>query len=45
VGLHLEAPYGFWKHTNDVTGKESIYLNIVTNNFLKKLISIIHTHP
>jgi hypothetical protein len=32
---HLEAPYGFWKHTNDVTGKESIYLNTTTNNFLE----------
>jgi hypothetical protein len=42
VGPHLEGPYGFWKHTNDVTGKESIYLNTATNNFLT---SIIHVHP
>jgi hypothetical protein len=35
VGPHLETPYGFWRHTNDVTGKESIYLNTATNNFLK----------
>jgi hypothetical protein len=35
VGPHLEAPYGFWKHTNDVTKKENIYLNTITNNFLK----------
>jgi hypothetical protein len=35
VGPDLEAPYGFWKHTNDVTGKESIYLNTATNNFLE----------
>jgi hypothetical protein len=35
VGPHLEAPHGFWKHTNDVTGKESMYLNTATNNFLE----------
>jgi hypothetical protein len=29
-----DAPYGFWRHTNNVTGKESIYLVIATNNFL-----------
>jgi hypothetical protein len=34
VGSHLKAPYGFWRHINDVTGKESIYLNI-TDNFLE----------
>jgi hypothetical protein len=32
---HLEAPYGFCKHINDVTSKESIYLNTATNNFLE----------
>jgi hypothetical protein len=35
VNPHLEAPYGFWKHINNVTGKESIYLNTTTNNFLE----------
>jgi hypothetical protein len=35
VGPHLKALYGFWKHTNDFTGKESIYLNTATNNFLE----------
>jgi hypothetical protein len=28
-----QAPYGFWQHINDVTRKESIYLNTATNNF------------
>jgi hypothetical protein len=27
VGPYLEAPYGFWQHINNVTGKKSIYLN------------------
>jgi hypothetical protein len=34
VGAHLIAPYGFWRHTNNSTGKESIFLNTVNNNFL-----------
>jgi hypothetical protein len=34
---HLEAPYGFLRHTNDATGKESIYLNRTTNNFLERI--------
>jgi hypothetical protein len=34
VGLHLEAPCGFLRDTNDVIGKKSIYLNTGTNNFL-----------
>jgi hypothetical protein len=35
VGPHLLAPYGFWKHTNNATGKESIFLNTANNNFLE----------
>jgi hypothetical protein len=27
VGPHQIAPYGFWRHTNNQTGKESIFLN------------------
>jgi hypothetical protein len=32
---YLLAPYGFWKHTNNATGKESIFLNTTNNNFLE----------
>jgi hypothetical protein len=32
VGPHLLAPYGFWKHINNATGKESIFLNTANNN-------------
>jgi hypothetical protein len=35
VGPHLEAPYGFWRHTNNATGKESIFLNTATSNYLE----------
>jgi hypothetical protein len=35
VGPYLEVPYGFWRHTNFLTKKDSIYLNTATNNFLK----------
>jgi hypothetical protein len=35
VGPHLLAPYKFWKHTNNETGKESVFLNTVNNNFLE----------
>jgi hypothetical protein len=35
VGLYLLAPYGFWKHTNNTTRKESVFLNTGNNNFLK----------
>jgi hypothetical protein len=38
IKSYLEAPYKFWKHTNKTTKKESIFLNTITNNFLKKLI-------
>jgi hypothetical protein len=35
VGPHLEVLYVFWRDTNDKIGKESIYLNTATNNFLE----------
>jgi hypothetical protein len=35
VGPHQTAPYGYWCHTNNATGKKSIFLNTVTNNFLE----------
>jgi hypothetical protein len=35
VGPHQIAPYGFWSHTNNQIGKESIFLNTATNNFLE----------
>jgi hypothetical protein len=35
VGPHLVAPYGCWKHTNNATGKESVFLNTANNNFLE----------
>jgi hypothetical protein len=35
VGPHLLAPYGFWKDTNNATGKESVFLNTANNNFLE----------
>jgi hypothetical protein len=35
VGPHQIAPYGFWRHTNNQTGKESIFLNTASNNFLE----------
>jgi hypothetical protein len=35
VRPHLLAPYGFWKHTSNATGKESIFLNTANNNFLE----------
>jgi hypothetical protein len=35
VGPHLEAPYGFWRHTNNATSKESIFLNTATSNYLE----------
>jgi hypothetical protein len=41
VGSHLLTPYGFWKHTNNATGKESVFLNTENNNFLEGTI-IIH---
>jgi hypothetical protein len=35
VGSHQIAPYGFWRHINNQTGKESIFLNTASNNFLE----------
>jgi hypothetical protein len=35
IGPHQIAPYGFWRHTNNQTGKESIFLNTASNNFLE----------
>jgi hypothetical protein len=35
VGSHQIAPHGFWRHTNNQTGKESIFLNTASNNFLE----------
>jgi hypothetical protein len=35
IGPHLVAPYRFWKHTNNTTGKESVFLNMANNNFLE----------
>jgi hypothetical protein len=35
VGPYLLAPYRFWKHTNNTTGKKSIFLNTANNNFLE----------
>jgi hypothetical protein len=32
---HQTAPYGYWHHTNNATGKEVIYLNTASNNFLE----------
>jgi hypothetical protein len=42
VGSHLLAPYGFWKHTNNETGKESIFLILQIIIFWKVLITIIY---
>jgi hypothetical protein len=35
VGPHQIAPYGFWSDINNQTGKESIFLNTASNNFLE----------
>jgi hypothetical protein len=35
VGPHQIAPYGFWRHTNNATSKENIFLNTTSNNFLE----------
>jgi hypothetical protein len=32
---HQIAPYGYSHHTNNQTGKESIFLNTASNNFLE----------
>jgi hypothetical protein len=36
VDPHQIAPYCFWRHTNNQTGKESIFLNTASNNFPEK---------
>jgi hypothetical protein len=35
VEPHLISLYEFWRHTNNTTGKESIFFNITNNNFLE----------
>jgi hypothetical protein len=35
VGPHQIAPYGFWRHTNNQAGKELIFLNTASNNYLE----------
>jgi hypothetical protein len=35
VGSHQQAPYGYWRHTNNAIGKELIFLNTASNNFLE----------
>jgi hypothetical protein len=35
VGPHQAAPYGYWHHINNQIGKESIFINIGSNNFLE----------
>jgi hypothetical protein len=41
VGPHQAAPYGYWRHTNNATGKEIIFLNTASNNFLVIIILVI----
>jgi hypothetical protein len=36
VGPHQQAPYGYWSHTNNATGRELIFLNTASNNFLEE---------
>jgi hypothetical protein len=36
AGPHQIAPYGFWCHTDNATGKKLIFLNATSNNFLKR---------
>jgi hypothetical protein len=38
VGLYQQTPYNFWQHTNNATGKELIFLNTTSNNFLETTI-------
>jgi hypothetical protein len=35
VGPHQITLYGFWRHTNNQTGKKLIFLNTASNNFLE----------
>jgi hypothetical protein len=45
VGPHQIDPYGFWRHTNNQTGKESIFLNTASNNFLEGTNYNYSCHP
>jgi hypothetical protein len=45
VGPHPLAPYGYWRHTNNQTGKESIFLNTASNNFLEGTNYNYSCHP
>jgi hypothetical protein len=36
VGPHQQAPYGYWSHINNATGRELIFLNTASNNFLEE---------
>jgi hypothetical protein len=35
VWPHQAISYGYWHHTNNATGKELIFLNTASNNFLE----------
>jgi hypothetical protein len=35
VGPHQQTPYGYWSHTNNAAGRELIFLNTASNNFLE----------
>jgi hypothetical protein len=35
VDPHQIATYGFWQCTNNQTGRESIFLNTASNNYLE----------
>jgi hypothetical protein len=45
VGRYQIAPYGFWRHTNNQTGKELIFLNTASNNFLEETNYNYSYHP
>jgi hypothetical protein len=45
VGLHQAASYGYWCHNNNQTGKESIFLNTVSKNFLEGTNYNYSCHP
>jgi hypothetical protein len=36
LGLHQIISYRFLTHTNNDTGKKSVFLNTASNNFLKE---------
>jgi hypothetical protein len=39
------VPYGYWQHTNNQTGKELIFLNSASNNFLEGTNYNYSCHP